>query len=144
MHKLIFLWNMCYAFRWVVKLATVSGKGGNASASARETKPISAESKKKALLNSECSVVGPKRKSGGYQRKCNVNGCGKQRQGKVLADDAHGVAGRRCMRHGAVVTKCNVNGCGNYNQGKVLYDDDHGVTGPRCKRHGARLMRLPQ
>ena len=131
---------MSYAFRWVVKLATVAGKQGNDSGSnARETEPISAQSRKQALLNSECSVVGPKRKGGADWQKCNVNGCGKQRKGNVIADDAHAVAGPRCIRHGAVGThtKCNVDGCGKQRQGNVLSADEHGVAGPRCIRHGA-------
>ena len=55
-----------------------------------------------------------------------MNGCGKKRKGDVLSDDISGVAGPRCVRHGALVnrTKCNVDGCGKIKVRNVLSDDE--------------------
>eukprot|EP00397_Hematodinium_sp_SG-2012_P007768 GEMP01007818.1.p2 GENE.GEMP01007818.1~~GEMP01007818.1.p2 ORF type:complete len:345 (-),score=81.05 GEMP01007818.1:2444-3478(-) len=68
---------------------------------------------------------------------CNVEGCTKWRQGKVLTVDHRGPAGPRCVRHGATCAQCNVNGCTRFPRGKVFQHDSHGRAGPRCIGHGS-------
>eukprot|EP00397_Hematodinium_sp_SG-2012_P039065 GEMP01042592.1.p1 GENE.GEMP01042592.1~~GEMP01042592.1.p1 ORF type:complete len:369 (+),score=63.24 GEMP01042592.1:128-1234(+) len=67
--------------------------------------------------------------------RCNVEGCTRWRQGKVLTDDHFGRAGLRCKVHGAVRGQCNVKGCTRFPCREVLDDDCHGRAGPRCIRH---------
>lgn len=82
----------------------------------------------------------PSRQTSYSPPRCEVRGCAKFSQGKINKDDAWGVRGKRCIRHGGG-TRCNVPECGKFKVGVVKVADSWANPGPRCVQHGARWPR---
>ena len=71
----------------------------------------------------------------GQKRLCNVACCNRPRAWRVATDDFFGLAGDRCVTHGA--RSCEVHGCFRFARTRVYLPDEFGLPGRRCPLHCA-------